>query len=256
MLPTIRLILAVVLVSTVTASLLPARSLQLERSFHLAPTSRSEECPVRLQEDPPLTSETRTVTSAHEKSSTTVQPRIVNGDEASPSLAPYVVSIFKDGEASCTGTLVSARWVISAAHCMINASHEVLIGARRTSDGPAQGAQLVGIKKVVVPNEYEGERGGRFDITTIELDEDAPEGAKFMKVSVNIEVPQAQSYVRVLGYGKIAEGVEDPADEVGKLRQVDVPVTSNDTCIDVYNVVDPRVQVCAGYVGRGGCDSW
>lgn len=106
-----------------------------------------------------------------------------------------------------------------------------------------------------VHNEYEGERGDRLDITTVELDEYAPEGAKLLKRNVKIEVPQARSYVRALRYTKIAKGAEDSADEVGNLRQVDVPVSSHDTCPDVYNIADPRTQVCTGYVGSVGRDS-
>lgn len=254
--PTTHFILAAALLSTVTASLLPAHFIWGAQTLHLAPTLRSDKCPVRLEEDQPVTTQARAAVVAHNHPSQVAQPRIVNGDEASPNLAPYVVSILKSGKASCTGTLVSARWVISAAHCAINTSHEVLIGARRTSDGAAQGAKLVGIKEVVEHEKYEGERGRRFDIAAIELEEDAPEAAKFMKVNVNARVPQAHSYARVLGYGKTAEGSDDPAGEAGKLRQVDVPVTSEDTCIDVYSTVDPKAQVCAGYVGKGECDSW
>lgn len=256
MLPAIHLILVAALLSTVTATLVSLHFVSVAQALHLTPTFRSSKCPVRLEEDRPSQTQVHAATAAHKHHSQLVQPRIVNGDEASPNLAPYVVSIVKNGKASCTGTLVSARWVISAAHCAINASHEVLIGARRTSDGAVQGAKFVGIKHVVQHEKYEGERGRRFDIAAIELEEDAPETAKFMKVNVNVNVPQARSYARVLGYGKMAEGIGDPIGEAGKLRQVDVPVTSDDTCISVYSTIDPKAQVCAGYVGSGGCDSW
>lgn len=45
--------------------------------------------------------------------------RIIGGDETTIETVPYVVSITYHGKHICGGTIVSAKIVISAAHCFI-----------------------------------------------------------------------------------------------------------------------------------------
>lgn len=210
------------------------------------PTARSDTCPVQLPQDPP-SSQARSANARQ-------MPRIVNGDLISDGLVPYMVSIFvPDGEYlsfDCTGTLVSSRWVLSAAHCDISTDHEVQLGSRQAGEDCTQ-CTWHSVTKVHAHPQYAEFNG--YDIAVFQIDPPAPESAAFMKVSSNSNIPEVDSFVRVVGFGHRI--FEDPnPDDV--LRQVDVPVVSQNTCNAAYtDSIDYNLQVCAGY-NDGGCDSW
>ncbi len=46
-----------------------------------------------------------------------IQKRVTHGDYATDTEWPWMVSVQYDGEHRCGGTLISERWVLSAAHC-------------------------------------------------------------------------------------------------------------------------------------------
>lgn len=220
---------------------------------------RSKTCPIRLPQDNPETRSHRSHT-----------PRIVGGDAISDGLIPYLVAIqsfsenFKAWLSFCTGTLISKRWILSAAHCGIKKGHRVLLLADNTADGiaetPEDGTVVVNITNVRSHPDYveDDTTGSPFDIVAVELDRDIPTGAKSMSVNINVQIPETRSYVRVAGFGVQEQG--DIGGTRRSLNQVDVPVTSFSACNAAYQSVsairiDEAKQVCAGYM-RGECDSW
>ncbi|XP_029301564.1 coagulation factor X [Cottoperca gobio] len=79
-----------------------------------------------------------------------VTSRIVGGNLEKPGGSPWQVLLRRsDGYGFCGGTLVSDRWVVSAAHCLEETVHHVTIGdidKRR----PDRGEQLIKVQKVFV----------------------------------------------------------------------------------------------------------
>lgn len=212
-----------------------------------------------FDEDPPETS-SRTASHQLDQPPWQADPRIANGDIAARTLVPFVVAIYGSGNPtnySCTGTLVSSKWVVTAAHCPVSVNTRVLLGARRTSEATED--NLIGVKNVIPYREYnpDSPEGRSRDIAIFELEKDAPvNNTSFMKINVNPSLPKTDSFVRVLGFGRTSkDGDEDPA-QMGVLRQVDVPINSNDDCNKVYPNVEVKSQICAGYFKDGGCDSW
>jgi len=62
-----------------------------------------------------------------------VQPYIIGGGTVSS--APWAAAVFRSGSFTCSGTIIAARWVLTARHCT-SASMSVRVGSvNRTSGG-------------------------------------------------------------------------------------------------------------------------
>ena len=60
------------------------------------------------------------------------QSRVIGGENAKPGAWPWQIALYKYGRYSCGGSLISARWVVTASHCVGSyggqTDYEVVIG--------------------------------------------------------------------------------------------------------------------------------
>lgn len=221
-------------------------------TFHFEDaTQRSTQCPIVLREDPPITQ--------RQFSNSSSAPRIVGGDFANPRLQSSLAVIQSPTGSHCSGSLISKTWVLTAAHCRISTRWEVVVGALQAFDIPTD---RIRIKNVFNHEQWSPDaRGNQFDIALIELSREAVSD-EFMKINDNSSVPEQGSFSRTAGYGVIAYESSEPSETIFRVRQVDIPISPNFKCSDRYNdgggppAFDENMQVCAGYLGNGGCDSW
>lgn len=243
------------------------RLLQPVHRVRITSTIRqNSKCPVLLQPHRPPTSRilnSRSISnlntnlslfkSAHKNA----KPRIVGGDAANPNLANYLAFIVGT-KAICTGTIVGPNLIITAAHCNMNAFATVYVSG---SIGPSGTRHT--IKSVHNHRRHNAKTDDRkFDISYIYLNKQVQPPSKAMSVNINASLPTTGSVVRMAGYGVLKSSPFPDAPEANSARrlyQVDAPIVDGDLCQGAYNGVlrlDSRYQVCAGYFGRGGCDSW
>ncbi|KAM9258928.1 acrosin-like [Morus bassanus] len=187
--------------------------------------------------------------------------RVVGGRDAQPGAWPWVVSIQDPWEIGtghvCGGSLISPQWVLTAAHCFIEARHitmwRVVIGATQlTQLGPE--AQVRNIRRLLVHEHYSN-ISERNDIALLELDQPV-QCSYYIQLAC---VPDAWLRVSELttcyisGWGSTTArsgGSTDVLQEA-KVRLIDVNLCNSSQwyrgAIHTYNL-------CAGYP-QGGIDT-
>jgi secreted trypsin-like serine protease len=189
-----------------------------------------------------------------------VGSRIVGGHPASRSY-PYQALLEIDygvaGTARCAGSLLAARYILTAAHCMNNQGNppggiDVTLGQ---SDVTGKSPNFSGVAFVVEPN-YGGDPGGGFDAALIRLDKAADFEQVRLLRPTNTSLWQPGTTATVIGWGK----TDDNQAVSNQLLEVQVPIFADTSCEADFTAAQapagffkPQTMVCAG--GKDGKDS-
>merc|ERR1712212_406691 len=176
--------------------------------------------------------------------------RIVGGTEATPHSWPHQVALFIDFMYFCGGSLISDEWVLTAAHCMDGASFvDVVLGAH---DITANEASQV---SVFSTDFFVHEDWDSFnivnDLALIKLPQKVELNEYISTVSLPSSYVSVGTTVTPTGWGKPSDSASGTSDV---LRQVDVPVMSNDDCDAIYGNIGAG-EICIDAAGgKGTCN--
>jgi secreted trypsin-like serine protease len=186
--------------------------------------------------------------------------RIVGGHPAArtyPHQGLLEIDFGVAGQARCAGSLVAARYMVTAAHCMSNQGNppqhiDVTLGS---SDVAGKAPNFIAVSYLVNPN-YTGDPGGGSDVALLKLDKAADFDQVRLLRPADTAMWQPGTTATVIGWGK----QEDDQPVSDQLLEVQVPVFSDAACDADFQAASapagffkPLTMVCAG--GKEGRDS-
>ncbi|XP_053371256.1 serine protease 27-like [Clarias gariepinus] len=180
--------------------------------------------------------------------------KIVGGEDAAAGSWPWQVSFQRGGSHFCGGSLISEKWVLSAAHCFqsITAPDITIFLGLASLQGFNSNMQTATTSNIIINEAYDPVSNDN-DIALVELDFPVTFSSYVVPVCLtasNSFLP-AGTNVWVTGFGRIGTNVNLPPPET--LQEVEVPIVSNSDCANSYSSITNNM-ICAG-LSQGGKDS-
>ncbi|KAK7919668.1 hypothetical protein WMY93_010952 [Mugilogobius chulae] len=175
---------------------------------------------------------------------------------------PWQVDIQASTGHICGGSLIAKDWVLSAAHCFPNpsdiSSHIIYVGRYQLNNYNSHESSHR-ILQVVIPDGYIEPHSGK-DVALVQLSTPVTWSDYVHPVCLPTSGTLFPSGMMcyVTGWGNIRDNV--PLSGLGTLQEVQVPILSEKTCQEMYNlnqneqVAILNDMICAGYQ-EGGKDS-
>lgn len=176
--------------------------------------------------------------------------RIVGGNPVDVREFPYQISLRSNGQHSCGGSIISQRYILTAAHCTNGLSASSL-SIRAGSSFHQSGGQVRNVERIIQHPNY-NEATIDFDISILKLDQNLQIGESIQIPLLNLLTPVPGSISTVSGWGLLWENGPLP----DQLQAVKVPIVSRQNCESAYG--QARItsrMICAGYLGVGGKDA-
>ncbi|XP_068186334.1 transmembrane protease serine 3 [Antennarius striatus] len=180
--------------------------------------------------------------------------RIVGGNISKPGQFPWQVSLHFGSEHLCGGSIVTSRWILTAAHCVFGfADPSMWVVHAGLTDQPVNAAQALEVEQIVHHARYRP-KGLDYDVALMKLATPLEFNGFVEPICLPNYGEEFQEGTRcwISGWG----ATEDEGETSVVLRSAVVPLLSTKTCNqpEVYNGYISSWMICAGFL-EGGTDS-
>ena len=190
----------------------------------------------------------------------TPEPRIIGGEPADFGEYPFMVALLFEPSAGndfqkqyCGGSLIDARWVLTAAHCadFLDSPSEVAVAVDRTHLNSTEG-QRIGVREVFVHPDWDPSVISP-DVALLRLSRPVTGVEPIQLAGLGDDgFEAAGTPLTVIGWGNTS--TTGQASFPDELREVVVPVVDDTTCDTAYHgFVTVETQLCAGEKGIDSC---
>ena len=185
--------------------------------------------------------------------------QIVGGETAAPGAWPWMVAIRvfdePDSYSFCGGSLVAPSWVLTAAHCLVNATPEQIVatvGVHRLGSGQGQRRT---VDRIVVHPRYGFDFAHDFahDLALLHLSQPVEAGSAALLTTDSLALAAPGTLAKVIGWGARSEDSREGLLSYD-LQQVELPVVSEEDCTTSMGRMINENLLCAGYI-EGGKDA-
>ncbi|XP_039314082.1 trypsin-1 [Solenopsis invicta] len=185
-------------------------------------------------------------------SASCLDSRIIGGTNTTIDKLPYQVSIHKNGNFHCGGSIIHQQWILTAAHCVNKGSTSDFTVRVGSTYHDKEGLLITGIAKIC-SNE-------KFDSNTYDYDVGLIKLSTFLTFGPNVKsidlvlpsdsVPRTEA--TVAGWGETALNSENSK----VLHCVTVPIVDPESCQKSYTDFNMNVtsnMLCAGNGEKDAC---
>lgn len=175
-----------------------------------------------------------------------IQTRIVGGTPTNINRVPYLVQLLDNGKFFCGGTLVSARFVVTAAHCVkgMKPGRLTIVAGATTLSQPGVRSR---VNKIILPKGF-NMRTMTLDVAVLKLRSPIT-GRGIRPIGLCQKGWKPGSVVQVSGWGLKNENSRQVSNQ---LQTVKVKVIARAKCAEQYRGRSPLTNsmFCASIPGR------
>ncbi|XP_016965598.2 LOW QUALITY PROTEIN: trypsin beta, partial [Drosophila biarmipes] len=178
-----------------------------------------------------------------------IQSRIVGGTSTSVSTTPYIVQL-RRGSNLCGGSLLTERWVITAAHCVKghSASDFTVRAGTNTLDG--SDGVTSSVESIYVGQKFTT-KTMNMDVALLKLSQSLT-GTNIGTIAMATTRPKAGATVRIAGWGITREGSTSASKT---LEAAQIRVVKQKKCRSNYRgkATITKFMICARAAGKDAC---
>jgi secreted trypsin-like serine protease len=176
---------------------------------------------------------------------------VINGQSASNGEYPFMAALTDGtGFQFCGGSVISSRWILTAAHCLVDQDvNDLYIVTGRTDLSDTSTGQVIKADQIKVDPSYDG---NAYDAGLVHLSVATSSPAITLSSSSNDNLEAAGTTVRVTGWGDTLPTLGLFA--TNQLQYVDLQVVSDSQCGETNFGFDAATGVCAAALLKDSCN--